>query len=145
MTLTAHSLDHRLEEWAIWVQGGAPAAKLGYSQYAAGFSGQIISSQNGAVLMTRQEEVEQAVMKLQIQGHGVYDTSRRKWVTRPEKRYAQCAEVIRAHYRAHPAYGDARYEELRISSGKTLHRLGISQATYYRKLDLALAFLTELL
>lgn len=143
--MTEHALHVQLEEWAIWVQSGTPTAKLGYSRTAAGFSDYSRTGQSGTVLMSRQEEVERAVMKLQIQGQGVYDTSRRQWVQRPEKRYAQCAEVLRAHYRAHPAYGHAQYEEPGNATPKTLHRLGIGQTTYYRKLALAMAFVREVL
>jgi hypothetical protein len=143
--ITEHALQVQLEEWAIWVQSGTPTAKLGYSQYAAGFSGRAPGGQGDTVLMSRQEEVERAVMQLQIQDHGVYDTTRRQWVQRPEKRYSQCAEVLRAHYRAHPAYGHAAYEEPGNATPKTLHRLGIGQKTYYRKLGLAMAFVRELL
>lgn len=143
--LTATALEQRLEEWAIWVvHGGACPMNLGYPSTAPGSTG-FGSRQSHQLTMTREEEVEAAVMRLQVAGHGVYDSIRGKWITKPQKRFAQCAEVLRAEYRAHPAYGDARYEAPGNDSDRTLKRLGISRPTYYRKLNHARAFVADLL
>jgi len=138
--LTATALEQRLEEWAIWVvHGGACPMNLGYPSSAPGTAGSG-SRQTHQVTMTRQEEVEAAVMRLHVAGHGVYDSVREKWICKPQKRLALCAEVLRAEYRAHPAYGDARFEAPGNDNDKTLRRLDISRPTYYRKLNKAKLF-----
>nr|BDD45204.1 hypothetical protein 10 [Saccharospirillaceae bacterium] len=139
--LTKAALEQRLEEWAIWVQGGAVPVNLGYSCTAPGFSDSVGGGDGHLVTMSRQEAVEAAVMQLQVLGHGVWDSTRHKWIHKPRKRYAKCAEVLRAEYRAHPAYGDARFEEVGNDHEKTLKRLGMSRSTYHRKLALSLEFL----
>lgn len=141
--MTEQALDMLLEEWAIWVQGGACPASLGYSSAAPSTGNG--PKQNHQVMMIRQEEVEAAVMQLQVAGHGMYDSIRRSWISKPQKRFELCAEVLRAEYRAHPAYGDARHEEPGNGTDKTLRRLGISQSTYYRKLSLAKEFILVLI
>lgn len=72
---------------------------------------------------------------------GCATQTRHKWINRPQKRYAKCAEALRAEYRAHPAYGDARFEEVGNDHEKTLKRLGISRSTYHRKLALSHEYL----
>ena len=139
--MTTTELENRLEEWARWVQGGAIPAKLGYSDHAAGFRERLPGTQGGPpVAMERQMEVESAVGELASAGQGVYDTLRQRFERPPMKRYELCAEVLRAEYRAHPAYGDARYEEPGNALPKTLKRLGVSERTYYRKLELGKTF-----
>lgn len=140
---TEAALNERLEEWAIWVQGGACPANLGYSRIAPGTSSG--PRQHHQVMMNRQEEVESAVMELYVAGHGMYDSIRGSWISKPQKRLELCAEVLRAEYRAHSAYGDARYETPGNCTDKTLKRLGISRSTYYRKLCLAKDFVTSLI
>lgn len=140
--MNSTTLEQRLEEWARWVQGGASSAHLGYSDTAAGFTEFRGDSRPGLVVsFERESEVEAAVGQLQVEGHGLRDSVRGKWIRRPVHRYAQCAEVLRAEYRAHPAYGDARHEDTGNASPKTLKRLGISLPTYYRKLALAKHFI----
>jgi len=143
--MTDAALDNRLEHWARWVHGGACPAKLDYAKTAPGFRER--TGQPHGPLLTEDgpEAVEAAVSQLQVKGHGLYDDVRRKWIRKPRKAYAQCAEVLRAEYRAHPAYGDARFEETGNATEKTLARLGISQRTYYRKLALAKDFIREVL
>lgn len=135
--MTQTELENRLEEWARWVQGGAIPAKLGFSDHAAGFLEHLPGTLGGpTVAMERQMEVESAVGALASAGQGVYDILRQRFERPPMKRYELCAEVLRAEYRAHPAYGDARYENTGNALPKTLKRLGISERTYYRKLEL---------
>lgn len=141
--ITESALNERLEEWAIWAQGGACPANLGYSSITPSTSSG--PRQHHQVMMSRQEEVEAAVMRLHVAGHGMYDSIRSNWISKPQKRLALCAEVIRAEYRAHPAYGDARHEAPGNDTEKTLKRLAISRATYYRKLGLAKEFLIRLI
>lgn len=135
--MTPDQLEERLEEWARWVQGGSAPAQLGYGSTSPGFGdsrarplGQLISSE-------RQMEVEASVAELQVLGHGIKDETRGIWTRKPNKRYRNCAEVIRAEYKAHPAYGDARYESPGSSMDRTLRQLRVSQRTYYSKLSLA--------
>ncbi|MDB2448961.1 hypothetical protein N9W78_01585 [bacterium] len=126
------------------MQGGAIPANLGFSSHAAGFREYIGGKAGGPpVAMERQMVVEVAVAKLSSTGQGVYDSVRKKWLSRPVTCYQLCAEVLRAEYRAHPAYGDARYEPPGKALPKTLKRLGISKRTYYRKLALSQIFVAQ--
>lgn len=141
--MTSVQLEERLEEWARWVQGGSAPAQLGYGSTSPGFGdgsakplGQLISSE-------RQMEIEAAVADLHALGHGIWDGVHSKWVRKPAKRYLHCAEVLRAEYKAHPAFGDARYEPPGTSVNKTLKQLGVSERTYYAKLLLAKAFIAS--
>lgn len=144
--MTPTELENRLEEWARWVQGGAIPANLGFSDHAAGFGEYLCSNPSGPpVAMERQMEIEVAVGELASIGLGVFDQVCKKWTKPPVKRYQLCAEVLRAEYRAHPAYGDARYENSGNALPKTLKRLGISERTYYRKLELGKNFLRSTL
>lgn len=88
-------------------------------------------------------EIEVAVAELQLLGEGVKDEARGIWIRKPNKGDRNCAEVLRAEYKAHPAYGDARYEPPGSSLNKTLIQLGVSQRTYYSKLRLAKAFVAS--
>lgn len=135
-------LENRLEEWARWVQGGAIPANLGFSDHAAGFREYMGENTSGPpVAMERQMEIEVAVGELASAGQGVFDQVRKKWIRQPIRRYQLCAEVLRAEYRAHPAYGDARYESTGNAMPKTLKRLGTSERTYFRKLKLGKEFI----
>lgn len=140
--MTPTELENRLEEWARWVQGGAIPARLGFSDHAAGFREYLGGNTSGpSVAMERQMEVEVTVGELASAGQGIFDPVHKKWIQRPVKRYQLCAEVLRAEYRAHPAYGDARYEETGNALPKTLKRLGISKRTYFRKLQVAKSYI----
>nr|BDD48055.1 hypothetical protein 9 [Pseudomonadaceae bacterium] len=152
--MTPESLEMRLEEWARWAQGGMSPANLGYSKVAMGFSGTRGKvSPDGIIPNERQAEVEAAIARLYVEGHGRRDEVRGKWIQKPNKAYSKCADIIRAHYRAHPAYGDARFEEPGNAVRKTILRLGlmekggsieqedIARNTYYRKLALARGWL----
>lgn len=141
--MTPEQLEERLEEWARWVQGGSAPAQLGYSSTAPGFGdsrakplGQLISSE-------RQMEIEAAVAELQLLGEGIKDEVRGKWIRKPNKGYMNCAEILRAEYKAHPAYGDVRYEPPGSSVHKTLKQLGVSERTYYTKLRLSKSFIAS--
>lgn len=68
------TLEQRLEEWAIWVQGGAVPINLGDSSVAPGFGDGVSGGGDYLVMMSRQEEVEAAVMRLQVLGHGLCDS-----------------------------------------------------------------------
>lgn len=142
--MTPDQLEERLEEWARWVQGGSAPAQLGYGSTSPGFGdssakphGQLISSE-------RQMEIEAAVAELQLLGEGIKDEVRGKWTRKPNKGYMNCAEILRAEYKAHPSYGDARYESPGSSVGKTLRQIGVSQRTYYSKLRLAKSFINSI-
>lgn len=141
--MTPDQLEERLEEWARWVQGGSAPAQLGYGSTSPGFGdssakplGQLISSE-------RQMEIEAAVAELQLLGQGIKDKARGKWIRKPNKGYMNCAEILRAEYKAHPAYGDARYEPPGTAVDKTLKQVGVSKRTYYSKLRLAKLFISS--
>ncbi len=54
-----------------------------------------------------------------------------------------CAEILRAEYKSHPAFSDARYKPPGSAVNKTLTQFGVSERTYYAKLCLAKPFIVS--
>jgi hypothetical protein len=114
-------LERRLEEWACYVVGGYSIRGLGYSPVAPGFSEFVKSDRAPLVCADREMEIERAVSDLAQDDH-------------------KAAEVLRAEYRAHRKFGDARFEDAGNAKQITYRQLAISKATYYRKLNKAKNF-----
>ena len=114
-------LEQRLEEWALWCcQGGAPS-NLGFaSPYESPRDHSVYRLQRDVISNPRAEIVETYATEL--------------FQAKPE-----AAEVLRAHYRAHPKYGDA----LRESGfhNKKWSQLGIGKTAYYKRLGYAHNFM----
>ncbi|MFQ3232070.1 hypothetical protein [Reinekea sp.] len=110
--------ERRLDEWACYVVGNYSIRGLGYSPVAPGFSEFVKNDRAPVVSDDREMEIERAVCALAL-------------------RDPKAAEVIRAEYRAHPKYGDARFEDGGNAKQLTYRQLAISERTYRSKLEKA--------
>ena len=144
--MTPETLEIRLEEWARWVQEGAGKAALGYSPIAAGFGPAIKQEACSAPLIgeDRPAEIESAVSKLAALGKGIKD-GRGIWLRKPRKRFERLDDVLRAEFRAHPMYGDIRYEGKGNLRESVIKSMGMSKETYYRKVRTAKTALLDIL
>lgn len=144
--MTPETLEIRLEEWARWVQSGAGKAALGYSPVAAGFGQAIKQEACSAPLIAedRPAEIEAAVSRLATLGKGIKD-GRGLWLRKPRKRFERLDDVLRAEYRAHPMYGDIRYEGKGEIRESVIKSMGMSKETYYRKVRAAKSELLDIL
>lgn len=112
--------EQRLEEWARWTIGPTGMPGLGYSLVCPTFKEGVKTKGLPTPSCDRELQVEEAVLALAV-------------------RDRMAAEVIRAEYRAKPAYGDARFECPGNASSKTFRQLGIGERTFYNKLAIAKA------